>query len=89
VDLQRKAQLLQIIEGYEPKDVYIAIENGLYIRLPHYKALVCMLYWKELQVGKDSSVSLQSQLDKLHHWLFGRVKNLIAPKMSENYPLNT
>ena len=43
VELWRKAQLLQIIEGYEPKNVYSANETGLFVRLPHYKALIFML----------------------------------------------
>jgi hypothetical protein len=30
----RKEQLLKIIEGYEPKNIYNADETGLFFRLP-------------------------------------------------------
>jgi hypothetical protein len=39
VELWRKEQLLKIIEGYEPKNIYNADETGLFFRLPVNKTL--------------------------------------------------
>jgi hypothetical protein len=63
VELWRKEQLLKIIEGYEPKNIYNADETELFIKLPVNETLGLkggsLQQCKEFQVEVTGSVSLQ------------------------------
>ena len=85
VKVWRKEQQLKIIESYEPQHIYNADERGLCCMLAHN--LQC---WQEFQGDGDSCVksAMSVGLMNFHHQLLGRVKSLIALKMSECCPQN-
>jgi hypothetical protein len=93
VEEWRKEQLLRIFEGYEPKNIYIVDETGLFFRLPPNKTV--SLKGDPCNGGKNSkeritvlSACNADVTDKLPPLVIGKNENPRCFKMSDSCPQN-
>ena len=81
-EVWRKEELLKIIEGYEPQNIYNADETGLFFMLPRN-----MQWWKEFQECQCQECNVNG-IDLLPPSVIGKSEELIALNMSESCPQN-